>query len=86
MAPSLVLWETAKWGKKQGCKIYDLWGVEEGKGFTRFKEQFGPQLVTFIGTFDLIINPLFYWLFRFLEFLRWQILGSLRHLRGISVH
>ncbi|MEK7163859.1 MAG: peptidoglycan bridge formation glycyltransferase FemA/FemB family protein [Patescibacteria group bacterium] len=82
-APSLMLWETALWGKRQGCKIYDLWGVEEGKGFTRFKEQFGPKLVTFIGTYDLIINPVLYKLFRISENIRWQILGSLRHMRAI---
>ena len=82
-APSLMLWETALWGKRQGCKIYDLWGVEEGKGFTRFKEQFGPKLVTFIGTYDLIVNPPLYWLFRISENIRWQILGSLRHMRAI---
>ena len=85
-ATSLMLWETAKWGKAQGCKVYDLWGVEEGKGFTRFKEQFGPKLITFVGTYDLIINTPIYWLFRFVEYLRWQILGSLRHLRNILVH
>lgn len=83
MAPSLMLWETALWGKRRGCKIYDLWGVEEGKGFTRFKEQFGPKLITFIGTYDLIINPVLYKLFRISENIRWQILGSLRHMRGI---
>jgi len=27
MATSLLLCETALWGKRQGCKIYDLWGV-----------------------------------------------------------
>lgn len=86
MATSLMLWETALWGKKNGCKIYDLWGVEEGKGFTKFKEQFGPTLVTFVGTYDLIINPLFYWLFRLMENLRWQILGSLKVLRNILPH
>ncbi len=85
-APSLMLWETALWGKAQGCKIYDLWGFEEGRGFTKFKEQFGPKLVTFIGTYDLIISPLFYWLFRLAEFTRWQILGSLARLRNILPH
>ncbi len=82
-ATSLMLWETALWGKKNNCKIYDLWGVEEGKGFTRFKEQFGPKLVTFIGTYDLPINPILYWLFRLMENLRWQILGNLRNLRNL---
>ncbi len=83
MAPSLMLWKTALWGKKQGGKIYDLWGVEEGKGFTDFKAKFGPKIVEFVGTYDLIINPLLYWLFRIAEELRWLILGSLRHTRDL---
>ena len=82
-APSLMLWRTAQWGKSQGCKIYDLWGVEEGKGFTDFKAKFGPKTVEFIGTFDLIINQVLYWLFRIAENIRWWILGNLRHTRGI---
>lgn len=82
MAPSLMLWETARWGKSQGAKIYDLWGVEEGKGFTDFKVRFGPQTVEFVGTYDLIINPPLYWVFRLMEWIRWQILDSLRHTRN----
>lgn len=82
-APSLMLWKTALWGKSQGCKTYDLWGVEEGKGFTDFKVKFGPKTVEFVGTYDLIINPLLYWVFRLMEWIRWQILGRARHTRGI---
>ena len=81
-APSLMLWKTAMWGKAQECKIYDLWGVEEGKGFTDFKIKFGPKTVEFVGTYDLIINPLLYWVFRLMEWIRWQILDSLRHTRN----
>jgi len=80
MATSLLLWEITRWGKAQGCTTFDLWGVEEGKGFTDFKRRFGPQEVEFIGTFDLPTSPL-YWLFRLVEKLRWWILGSLRHMR-----
>ncbi|KKR91966.1 MAG: FemAB family protein [Candidatus Woesebacteria bacterium GW2011_GWA1_41_13b] len=82
-APSLMLWKTALWGKERGDKIYDLWGVEEGKGFTDFKVKFGPKTVEFVGTYDLIVNPLLYWVFRLMEWIRWQILGSLRHTRNI---
>lgn len=74
MAPSLMLWETAKWGKANGCKVYDLWVADENKGFTRFKEQFGPELIKFVGTYDLIVNPIPYWLFRAAEEIRWTIL------------
>jgi len=81
-APSLMMWKTALWGKDQGCKIYDLWGVEEGKGFTDFKAKFGPKTVEFVGTYDLIINPPLYWAFRIMEWIRWQILGRARHTRA----
>jgi hypothetical protein len=74
MAPSLMLWETARWGKRNGCKIYDLWVADEGKGFTRFKQQFGPKLVQFVGTYDLVVKPVPYWIFRLMEEVRWKIL------------
>ena len=77
-APSLMLWQTALWGKAQGAKIYDLWGAEEGKGFNRFKEQFGPQLIEFVGTYDLVVNPFLYKLFRLSEEIRWKILRLLK--------
>ncbi|MDO8488236.1 MAG: peptidoglycan bridge formation glycyltransferase FemA/FemB family protein [bacterium] len=77
-APSLMLWETARWGKQQGCLIYDLWGAEEGKGFNRFKEQFGPQLIDLVGTWDLVINPLIYPFYRLAEEIRWIILRAIK--------
>lgn len=74
MASYALMWNAIKFGKKLGLKKFDLWGVEKGKGFTRFKEGFGPQKVEFIGTWDLVINPFFYALYRFAEDLRWFIL------------
>lgn len=82
-APSLMLWKTALWGKVQRCKVYDLWGIEEGKGFTDFKAKFGPKTVEFVGTYDLIIIPGLYWVFRLMEWIRWQILGRARHTRNL---
>ena len=77
MAPVLGLWEIAKWGKKNGYKTFDLWGAEEGKGYSRFKEQFGPKLVEMIGTYDLPVSPL-YWPFRLAEEIRWKLLRILK--------
>lgn len=77
-APSLMLWETAKWGKAHEARVYDLWGAEEGRGFNRFKEQFGPELIEFVGTFDLVVHPLLYKLFRLSENIRWKILRLLK--------
>ncbi|OGM29767.1 hypothetical protein A2630_01330 [Candidatus Woesebacteria bacterium RIFCSPHIGHO2_01_FULL_44_10] len=71
---SLMMWEAIKLGKKLGAKTFDLWGREEGKGFTKFKEGYSPQVVEFLGTWDLVINKPLYYLYRMGESLRWPIL------------
>ena len=73
MANNLMMWEAIRFGKKLGLKTFDLWGREEGKGFTRFKEGYNPRVVEFLGSWDLVTSPL-YGPYRFAEFLRWGIL------------
>ena len=70
-----MLWEAIKYGKTLGLKTFDLWGREEGKGFTRFKEGYNPKVVEFLGTWDLVTSPL-YWPYRVLEYLRWIMLKT----------
>jgi len=77
MANNLIMWEAIKYGKKLNLKIFDLWGKEEGKGFTRFKEGYNPQVVEFIGTWDLVINKPIYYIYKFLESIRWFILKKM---------
>ena len=82
MAPTLLLWEAIRFGKKNGCRTFDLWGetapeVKPGDpwfGWHRFKQGFSPQVVEFIGTYDLVLNPFLYQLYRFADFLRWKVL------------
>ena len=82
MAPTLLLWEIARWAKKQGLKKFDLWGAlapqpdtnDPWYGFHRFKEGFTPDLVEFIGSYDLIINSILYRLYSIADNLRWAIL------------
>lgn len=78
MAPTLLLWEIVCWGKRQGYKSLDLWGAEEGRGFSRFKEQFGGELTEMAGTYDLPIKKQLYPLFRLVEEARWKILRILK--------
>jgi len=73
MANNLMMWEGVRFGKKLGLKTFDLWGREEGKGFTRFKEGYNPKVIEFLGTWDLVTSP-FYWPYRISEFIRWQLL------------
>lgn len=74
MANNLMMWEAIKFGKKLGLKTFDLWGREEGKGFTKFKEGYNPHVIQFLGTWDLVIDPSLYQLYKITEFLRWTFL------------
>jgi len=82
MASNLMMWEAIRWGKKQGAKLFDMWGClgpEPDKndpwyGFHRFKESYGGRLVEFIGSYDLIINPLAYKIYNLIYFIRRKFL------------
>ncbi|MBI2103891.1 peptidoglycan bridge formation glycyltransferase FemA/FemB family protein [Candidatus Woesebacteria bacterium] len=74
MPSALLMWEAIKLGKRLGCHTFDLWGREPGKGFTKFKEGYNPQVIEFLGTWDLVINKKIYQLYRVAEKLRWLML------------
>lgn len=74
MANNLMMWEAIRFGKKLGLKTFDLWGREEGKGFTRFKEGYNPKVVELVGSWDMVINKPLYYLYRAAEKIRWAAL------------
>ena len=86
MAPTLLLWEIAKWAKQKGLKHFDLWGAmgpsptgepdpkDPWYGFHRFKQGFSPRLVEFAGSFDLVIKPVLYSLYTLADTIRWKLL------------
>jgi lipid II:glycine glycyltransferase (peptidoglycan interpeptide bridge formation enzyme) len=83
MASNLMMWEAIKFGKKLGLKKFDMWGAlkninpdknDPWYGFHRFKEGYGPEHVEFMGSFDLVINPLLYTAYMILDKIRWIFL------------
>jgi lipid II:glycine glycyltransferase (peptidoglycan interpeptide bridge formation enzyme) len=85
MASTKTMWESIKWGKNLGLTTFDMWGaanVREPKindpyyGFHRFKQGFGAELTEFMGSFDLVINPLNYRLLHVADKLRWAYLKT----------
>ncbi|MBI1872119.1 peptidoglycan bridge formation glycyltransferase FemA/FemB family protein [Candidatus Collierbacteria bacterium] len=88
-ASNLMMWEVIKFGKKNGCRLFDMWGSpgpapkpsDPWVGFHRFKEGYGAKLVEFVGTYDLVVNPLLYWPYRLGEEMRWVILKFLAKFR-----
>ncbi len=79
MANNLMMWEAIRFGKKLGLSTFDLWGREIGKGFTRFKEGYNPNVIEFLGTWDLVTSS-FYPLYRIAEKLRWLFLRTMAKL------
>jgi peptidoglycan pentaglycine glycine transferase (the first glycine) len=43
-------------------------------GFHRFKQGYGPTLVEFVGSYDFVINPFMYQLFKIGNAARWLLL------------
>jgi len=71
-APTLAAWEAIRLAKKLRCKTFDFEGIydprysstKSWRGFTKFKEGFGGNLVEFPKTLVYFKNPLL----RFLNF------------------
>jgi len=82
MAPVLLLWEIARWGKRHGYTAFDLWGAlgphpnpkNPWYGFHRFKQGFSPDLLTSIGSFDLVQQPAMYRIYQVADSFRWFFL------------
>jgi len=79
MASNLMMWEVIRFGKDQGCRMFDMWGSlgpepdehDPWYGFHRFKQGYGAELVEFLGTYDLVIRPTLYKLYGLTDKARW---------------
>lgn len=78
MASNLMMWEVIKFGKKQGAKLFDMWGAlgpdpnpnDPWYGFHRFKEGYGAKLTELAGSYDLVIKPAIYSVYNLMHYLR----------------
>lgn len=85
MASHATMWGAIKFGKSLNLKKFDMWGaanVADPKkddpyyGFHRFKQGFGADLTEFVGSYDLVINPLNYRLLSIADKIRWAYLRA----------
>jgi lipid II:glycine glycyltransferase (peptidoglycan interpeptide bridge formation enzyme) len=89
MASNLMMWEIIRYGKKQGCRMFDMWGSlgpepdtkDPWYGFHKFKQGYGAELVEFLGTYDLVISPALYRVYGLTDKVRWAGLKLLAGLR-----
>jgi lipid II:glycine glycyltransferase (peptidoglycan interpeptide bridge formation enzyme) len=79
MASNLMMWEAIRFGKKLSLKKFDMWGAlgpdpdpkDPWFGFHNFKSKYRPDHMEFIGSYDLIVNPLYYQIYKLADKLRW---------------
>lgn len=89
MASNLLMWEAIRFGKAQKARLFDLWGTPGANptpldpyyGFHRFKLGYGPELVEFVGSYDLMLQPFAYRLYAIADRFRWLLLKTRAHLQ-----
>jgi lipid II:glycine glycyltransferase (peptidoglycan interpeptide bridge formation enzyme) len=80
MPTYLLQWEAIRWAKSRGCETYDLWGVPDEDretledqfmersdglwGVYRFKRGFGGDLKRTVGSWDRVLAPMRYKLYK----------------------
>ncbi len=82
MPSNLLMWEAILFGKKNGCRQFDLWGTpgpnpkktDPWYGFHRFKAGYSPEIIKLVGAYDLVIRPGLYQLYQTSYYLRRQFL------------
>jgi lipid II:glycine glycyltransferase (peptidoglycan interpeptide bridge formation enzyme) len=86
MGTNLLMWEAINFGKKNGAERFDMWGSlspnfdekDPWAGFTKFKEGYGTEYVQFVGSYDLVVNPILYSAYTTIYKLREFILVNLQ--------
>ncbi len=82
MASNLIMWEAIRFGKKLNLQKFDMWGAlgpnpdtnDPWFGFHNFKQKYGATLTEFVGSYDLVINPVLYQGYKYVDKLRWLML------------
>lgn len=68
MAPYALHWHEMRDAQKSNLNYYDWWGISDDNpawaGITRFKRGFGGEEVAYPGTFDYVLEPTNYVLYK----------------------
>lgn len=75
MAPYALQWEVTALAKDEEYRYYDLYGIDEDKwpGVTRFKKGFGGKQAQYPGTYDVVFDKKWYWVYKIARSVRRRI-------------
>lgn len=70
MAPHLLQWQMIRRAQEKNCRFYDFYGIDEKKwpGVTRFKLGFGGERRQYAGSFNLVLAPIRFYLYKILSY------------------
>jgi len=82
MTSNLMMWEAIRFGKGLDLQKFDMWGAlgpypdtkDAWFGFHRFKQGYGGDLIEFVGSYDLVIDPFLYQAYKLADKARWLYL------------
>lgn len=86
MASNLMMWEAIQFAKKHDLKYFDMWGAlgpqadikDPWYGFHKFKMGYNPNLTEFVGSYDLVLQPILYNGYKLADFVRWKMLRFMK--------
>jgi len=72
MPAYLLHWQAIEDAKAKGLRTYDFWGVETDPahpwhGFSKFKLGFGGEIKKYEGTWDFVLQPAWYNIYKILR-------------------
>jgi len=79
-------WETILLGKKLDCHTFDMWGAGQDptdkndpwSGFTNFKLKYGGKYITYMDSYDYVVNSSVYKMFGVANEFRWKVLKLIK--------
>jgi len=72
-----AIWSAIKYSKSLGCRYFNFGGIstadqpnKDWDGLTNFKKKFGGEEVRHSEFFDLVVNPIVYWLYNMRKWIK----------------
>jgi len=77
----LVGFKAIELGISKNIELFDMWGAEDGKGFTEFKLRYGGELLEYVNSYDFVIEQFPYKFFNIVYETFWSVANLVKKLK-----